>query len=60
MKYIATALGFDGSALRQPGEVFDAPADFPPGEWFTAYKAPKRGAAAPVDEGEGGENSAPQ
>lgn len=58
-KYIATAVGFDNVAIRNPGDVFDAPADFPAGDWFKPYKgkgraepAPSEDAAAPTDGGD--------
>lgn len=54
MRVIATAVGFDGKQLRQPGTEFDMP-DGSRGSWFTpvkvkpAEKTAKAEKAAPSD-----------
>lgn len=44
MKVIATKKGFDGKALREPGDVFDMP-DGTKGSWFEPVKPGKVEAA---------------
>lgn len=59
MRVVATAVGFDGKTLRQPGEEFDLPDDAGPGDWFKKVeKRRKRGDQpddAQGDQGEAGD-----
>lgn len=40
MKVKATARGFDGSAVREPGDIFDMPKDAQ-GSWFKPVYEPE-------------------
>lgn len=41
MRVIATAVGYDGICVRQPGEEFDMP-DGSKGSWFATVKPGKK------------------
>jgi len=48
MRVIATAVGFDGNVIRNPGDIFDMPDNAGAGDWFKPHKG-KKPPAAPTD-----------
>lgn len=58
MRVTATALGYDGRALRQPGDEFDMP-EGSKGSWFVA-KEPPAATPPPAPTGRGRKAAPPE